>query len=248
MGNISDVTTVRVDSICQITWFGSDLHIIVFKTHLSGIGFKGFLNRISAEISELGKCALNKCILSSGSHLDNSSINMLSAGMGQLQAGEEKTEKLLQHQDGHIAHTGAASGETYFTVWHRVVLVPCHNEALPPSQHLGTAQSVRKWEERKDVIEDHSVLNGASLTRTSNILDHGLHILMDPHPPLLTLHVWSSMLPSPGAFKAKTFHLRVSQSWKTRPRRLQQNGEQQHPARIVKHQLAEDIGEDLQKP
>lgn len=54
------------------------------QTHLSGIGFKGFPNRISAEISELGKCALNKCILSSGSHLDNSSINMLSAGMGQL--------------------------------------------------------------------------------------------------------------------------------------------------------------------
>lgn len=36
------------------------------------------------EISELDKCALNKCILSSGSHLYNSSINMLAAGMGQL--------------------------------------------------------------------------------------------------------------------------------------------------------------------
>lgn len=54
------------------------------QIHLSGIGFKGFPNRISAEISELGKCALNKYILSSGSHLDNSSINMLAAGMGLL--------------------------------------------------------------------------------------------------------------------------------------------------------------------
>lgn len=54
------------------------------QTHLSGIGFKGFPNKISTEISELGKCALNKCILSSGNHLDNSSINMLRAGMGQL--------------------------------------------------------------------------------------------------------------------------------------------------------------------
>lgn len=54
------------------------------QIHLSGIGFKGFPNRISAEISELGKCALNKYILSSGSHLDNSSISMLTAGMGLL--------------------------------------------------------------------------------------------------------------------------------------------------------------------
>lgn len=54
-----------------------------------------------------------------------------------------------------LLFTGAASGDTYFTGWHRVVLVPCHHEALPPSQHLGTAQSVRRCEERKDVIEDH---------------------------------------------------------------------------------------------
>ncbi|KAM6410577.1 E3 ubiquitin-protein ligase RNF182 isoform 2-T2 [Pluvialis apricaria] len=55
--------------------------------------------------------------------------------------------------------------------------------------------------------------------------------------PLLTLHVGLSMLPSPEAFKAKTYCLRAPHLWKTtRPRSQRQNEEQQHPARAAKRQ------------